>query len=62
MNSLMLVALVSLVLFLFIYKQVLDLKKEIQTEKNNIKELEEKLVALIDKDYGFSEDLSLIHI
>jgi uncharacterized membrane protein YjfL (UPF0719 family) len=56
MNSLMLVALVSLVLFLFIYKQVLDLKKEIQTEKNNIKELEEKLVALIDKDYGFSED------
>ena len=56
MNSLMLVALVCLVLFLFIYKQVLDLKKEIQTEKNNIKELEEKLVALIDKDYGFSED------
>ena len=56
MNSLMLVALMSLVLFLFIYKQVLDLKKEIQTEKNNIKELEEKLVALIDKDYGFSED------
>ena len=56
MDSLMLVALVSLVLFLFIYKQVLDLKKEIQTEKNNIKELEEKLVALIDKDYGFSED------
>ena len=56
MNSLMLVALVSLVLFLFIYKQVLELKKEIQTEKNNIKELEEKLVALIDKDYGFSED------
>ena len=56
MNSLILVALVSLVLFLFIYKQVLDLKKEIQTEKNNIKELEEKLVALIDKDYGFSED------
>tara|TARA_Y100000748_G_scaffold197271_1_gene165256 strand:- start:393 stop:569 length:177 start_codon:yes stop_codon:yes gene_type:complete len=56
MNSLMFVALVSLVLFLFIYKQVLDLKKEIQTEKNNIKELEEKLVALIDKDYGFSED------
>ena len=56
MNSLMLVALVSLVLFLFIYKQVLDLKKEIQTEKNNIKELEEKLVALIDKDYGLSED------
>ena len=56
MNSLMFVALVSLVLFLFIYKQVLDLKKEIQTEKNNIKELEEKLVALIDKDYRFSED------
>jgi uncharacterized protein YoxC len=56
MDSLMLVALVSLVLFLFIYKQVLDLKKELQTEKNNIKELEEKLVALIDKDYGFSED------
>lgn len=56
MNSLMFVALFSLVLFLFIYKQVLDLKKEIQTEKNNIKELEEKLVALIDKDYGFSED------
>jgi|TARA_Y100000741_G_C17828626_1_gene385431 regulator of sirC expression with transglutaminase-like and TPR domain len=56
MNSLMFLALVSLVLFLFIYKQVLDLKKEIQTEKNNIKELEEKLVALIDKDYGFSED------
>ncbi len=56
MNSLMLVALVSLVLFLFIYKQILDLKKELQTEKNNIKELEEKLVALIDKDYGFSED------
>jgi len=52
----MFLALVSLVLFLFIYKQVLDLKKEIQTEKNNIKELEEKLVALIDKDYGFSED------
>ena len=51
-----LVSLVSLVLFLFIYKQVLDLKKELQTEKNNIKELEEKLVALIDKDYGFSED------
>ena len=56
MNSLMLVALVSLVLFLFIYKQIIDLKKELQTEKNNIKELEEKLVALIDKDYGFSED------
>ena len=56
MNSLMLVALVSLVLFLFIYKQVLDLKKELQTEKNNIKELEEKLVALLDKDFGFSED------
>jgi len=56
MYSLMLVALVSLVLFLFIYKQILDLKKELQTEKNNIKELEEKLVALIDKDYGFSED------
>ena len=56
MNSLMFLALVSLVLFLFIFKQVLDLKKEIQTEKNNIKELEEKLVALIDKDYGFSED------
>tara|TARA_B100000530_G_C15604359_1_gene347751 strand:- start:310 stop:486 length:177 start_codon:yes stop_codon:yes gene_type:complete len=56
MNSLMFLTLVSLVLFLFIYKQVLDLKKEIQTEKNNIKELEEKLVALIDKDYGFSED------
>ena len=56
MVSLMLVALVSLVLFLFIYKQILDLKKELQTEKNNIKELEEKLVALIDKDYGFSED------
>jgi|TARA_B100000902_G_C27129811_1_gene823007 uncharacterized membrane protein YjfL (UPF0719 family) len=56
MDSLMLVALVSLVLFLFIYKQILDLKKELQTEKNNIKELEEKLVALIDKDYGFSED------
>ena len=56
MNSLMFLALVSLVLFLFIYKKVLDLKKEIQTEKNNIKELEEKLVALIDKDYGFSED------
>ena len=56
MNSLMLVALVSLVLFLFIYKQILDLKKELQTEKHNIKELEEKLVALIDKDYGFSED------
>ena len=59
MDSLMLVALVSLVslvLFLFIYKQVLDLKKELQKEKNNIKELEEKLVALIDKDYGFSED------
>ena len=52
----MLVALVSLVLFLFIYKQILDLKKELQTEKNNIKELEEKLIALIDKDYGFSED------
>ena len=56
MDSLMLVALVSLVLFLFIYNQILDLKKELQTEKNNIKELEEKLVALIDKDYGFSED------
>ena len=56
MDSLMLVALVSLVLFLFIYKQILDLKKELQTEKNNIIELEEKLVALIDKDYGFSED------
>ena len=56
MNSLMLVALVSLVLFLFIYNQILDLKKELQTEKHNIKELEEKLVALIDKDYGFSED------
>jgi len=56
MDSLMLVALVSLVLFLFIYKQILGLKKELQTEKNNIKELEEKLVALIDKDYGFSED------
>ena len=56
MDSLMLVALVSLVLFLFIYKQILDLKKELQTEKHNIKELEEKLVALIDKDYGFSED------
>ena len=56
MDSLMLVALVSLVLFLFIYKQILDLKKELQTEKNNIRELEEKLVALIDKDYGFSED------
>tara|TARA_B100000965_G_scaffold6528_1_gene5146 strand:+ start:124 stop:300 length:177 start_codon:yes stop_codon:yes gene_type:complete len=56
MDSLMLIALVSLVLFLFIYKQILDLKKELQTEKNNIKELEEKLVALIDKDYGFSED------
>ena len=56
MDSLMLVALVSLVLFLFIYKQILDLKKELQTEKNNIKELEEKLAALIDKDYGFSED------
>ena len=56
MDSLMLVALVSLVLFLFIYKQILDLKKELQTEKNNIKELEEKLVALIDKDYGFSAD------
>ncbi|MFL2701285.1 MAG: hypothetical protein ACJ0F3_00320 [Gammaproteobacteria bacterium] len=56
MDSLMLVALVSLVLFLFLYKQILDLKKELQTEKNNIKELEEKLVALIDKDYGFSED------
>ena len=55
-DSLMLVALVSLVLFLFIYKQIIDLKKELQTEKNNIKELEEKLVALIDKDYGFSED------
>ena len=53
----MLVALVSLVLFLFIYKQILDLKKELQTEKNNIKELEEKLVALlINKDYGISED------
>ena len=56
MDSLMLVALVSLVLFLFIYKQILGLKKELQSEKNNIKELEEKLVALIDKDYGFSED------
>ena len=56
MDSLMLIALVSLVLFLFIYKQILDLKKELQTEKHNIKELEEKLVALIDKDYGFSED------
>ena len=56
MTSLMLVALASLVLFLFVYKQILDLKKELQTEKNNIKELEEKLVALIDKDYGFSED------
>ena len=56
MNSLMLVALVSLVLFLLIYKQILNLKKELQTEKHNIKELEEKLVALIDKDYGFSED------
>ena len=56
MDSLMLVALVSLVLFLLIYKQILDLNKELQTEKNNIKELEEKLVALIDKDYGFSED------
>tara|TARA_Y100000996_G_scaffold127767_1_gene96876 strand:+ start:831 stop:1007 length:177 start_codon:yes stop_codon:yes gene_type:complete len=56
MDSLMLVALVSLVLFLLIYKQILNLKKELQTEKNNIKELEEKLVALIDKDYGFSED------
>jgi len=56
MDSLMLVALVSLVLFLLIYKQIIDLKKELQTEKNNIKELEEKLVALIDKDYGFSED------
>ena len=56
MDSLMLVALVSLVLFLLIYKQIVDLRKELQTEKNNIKELEEKLVALIDKDYGFSED------
>tara|TARA_B110000003_G_C16326462_1_gene408974 strand:+ start:280 stop:456 length:177 start_codon:yes stop_codon:yes gene_type:complete len=56
MDSLMLVALVSLVLFLLIYKQILNLKKELQTEKHNIKELEEKLVALIDKDYGFSED------
>ena len=56
MDSLMLVALVSLVLFLFIYKQIIDLKKELQTEKNNIKEMEEKLVALIDKDYGFTED------
>ena len=56
MDSLMLIALVSLVLFLFIYKQIVDLRKELQTEKNNIKELEEKLVALIDKDYGFSED------
>ena len=56
MDSLMLVALVSSVLFLFIYKQIVDLRKELQTEKNNIKELEEKLVALIDKDYGFSED------
>jgi len=56
MDFLMLVALVPLVLFLFMYKQILDLKKELQTEKNNIKELEEKLVALIDKDYGFSED------
>ena len=56
MDPLMLVALVSLVLFLLIYKQIIDLKKELQTEKNNIKELEEKLVALIDKDYGFSED------
>ena len=52
----MLVALFSLALFLFIYKQILDLKKELRTEKHNIKELEEKLVALIDKDYGFSED------
>ena len=56
MDSLMLIALVSLVLFLLIYKQILNLKKELQTEKHNIKELEEKLVALIDKDYGFSED------
>ena len=56
MDSLMLVALVSLVLFLLIYKQILNLKKELQTEKHNIKELEEKLIALIDKDYGFSED------
>ena len=56
MNSLMLVALVSLVLFLHIYRQILNIKKELQTEKHNIKELEEKLVALIDKDYGFSED------
>ena len=56
MDSLLLVALVSLVLFLLIYKQILNLKKELQTEKHNIKELEEKLVALIDKDYGFSED------
>ena len=53
----MLVALASLVLFLFLYKQILDLKKEIQTEKNNIKELEEKLVTLIvNKEYGISED------
>ena len=37
-------------------KWPVKLKKELQTEKHNIKELEEKLVALIDKDYGFSED------
>ncbi len=53
----MLVALAFLVLFLFLYKQILDLKKELQTEKNNIKELEEKLVTLIvNKEYGISED------
>jgi len=57
MDSLMLVALAFLVLFLFLYKQILDLKKELQTEKNNIKELEEKLVTLIvNKEYGISED------
>ena len=56
MDSLMLVALVSLVLFLLIYKQILTLKKELQTEKHNIKDLEEKLVALINKDYAFSQN------
>tara|TARA_Y100001970_G_scaffold266394_1_gene354999 strand:- start:14726 stop:14902 length:177 start_codon:yes stop_codon:yes gene_type:complete len=56
MNSLMLIALVLSILILFAYKQIFDLRNELQTIRNNIKELEEKLVALIDKDYGFSED------
>tara|TARA_Y100001968_G_scaffold312356_1_gene335451 strand:+ start:2287 stop:2451 length:165 start_codon:yes stop_codon:yes gene_type:complete len=52
----MLIALVLSILILFAYKQIFDLRNELQTIRNNIKELEEKLVALIDKDYGFSED------